>query len=45
MFKIGDFSRLNPVSVKTLRHYDTLELLVPLQIDGQTGYCGIQYRR
>lgn len=38
MFKIGDFSRLTRVSVKTLRHYDKLGLLVPLQVDGQTGY-------
>jgi DNA-binding transcriptional MerR regulator len=38
MFKIGDFSRLNRVSVKTLRHYDKLGLLVPLHVDDQTGY-------
>lgn len=38
MFKIGDFSRLNRVSVKTLRHYDKLGLLVPLHVDGQSGY-------
>lgn len=38
MFKIGDFSRLTRVSVKTLRHYDKLGLLVPLQVDEQTGY-------
>lgn len=38
MFKIGDFSRLTRVSVKALRHYDKLGLLVPLQVDRQTGY-------
>lgn len=38
MFKIGDFSRLNRVSIKTLRHYDTLGLLVPFEVDGQSGY-------
>lgn len=38
MFKIGDFARLNRVTVKTLRHYDSLELLQPEKIDNFTGY-------
>lgn len=38
MFKIGDFARLNRVSVKTLRHYDSLGLLQPEKIDNFTGY-------
>ncbi len=38
MFKIGDFARLNRVTVKTLRHYDSLELLEPERIDNFTGY-------
>ncbi len=38
MFKIGDFSRLSQVSVNTLRHYDELGLLKPLQVDRFTGY-------
>lgn len=38
MFKIGDFARLNRVSVKTLRHYDSLGLLQPEKIDDATGY-------
>lgn len=37
-FKIGEFSKLNMVTVKTLRHYEELELLVPEEIDKWTGY-------
>ncbi|WP_164689799.1 MerR family transcriptional regulator [Herpetosiphon llansteffanensis] len=38
MFKIGEFSRLAQVSVRMLRHYDKLGLLIPSQIDQWTGY-------
>ncbi|MEK8129060.1 MerR family transcriptional regulator [Paenibacillus filicis] len=38
MFKIGDFSRLSSISIRMLRHYDKLGLLVPDYIDEQTGY-------
>ncbi|MNI27791.1 Multidrug-efflux transporter 1 regulator [compost metagenome] len=38
MFRIGDFSRLSNVSVRMLRHYDKLKLLVPDHIDVQSGY-------
>ncbi len=38
MFKIGDFSQLGQVSVRTLRHYDELGLLKPGQIDQFTSY-------
>src|SRR5689334_16051822 len=38
MLKIGDFSRLSQVSVDTLRHYDTLGLLKPNEVDAFTGY-------
>lgn len=38
MFKIGDFSRLTHVTVKALRHYDSLGLLKPAQIDPDSGY-------
>jgi DNA-binding transcriptional MerR regulator len=38
MLKIGDFSRLGQVSVDTLRHYDTLGLLKPMEVDPLTGY-------
>ncbi len=38
MFKIGDFSKLSQVSVKTLRYYDEIGLLKPVEIDRFTGY-------
>jgi DNA-binding transcriptional MerR regulator len=38
MFKIGDFSKLSQVSVKTLRYYDEIGLLRPGEIDRFTGY-------
>ncbi len=38
MFKIGDFSKLGQVSVRTLRHYDELDLLKPAKIDRFTDY-------
>lgn len=38
MFKIGEFSRFTRVSVKTLRHYDELGLLVPRVVDRFTSY-------
>ena len=38
MLKIGDFSRLSLVSIKTLRYYDELGLLKPVQVDEFTGY-------
>ena len=36
--KIGEFSRLMQVTVKTLRHYEQKELLVPDEVDEWTGY-------
>ncbi|MBN1411701.1 MAG: MerR family transcriptional regulator [Spirochaetales bacterium] len=38
MFKIGDFSRLSFVTVKTLRYYDEIGLLKPVRVDRFTGY-------
>lgn len=38
MIKIGDFARLGQVSVVTLRHYDDIGLLKPVQVDHFTGY-------
>ncbi|MEO3946655.1 MerR family transcriptional regulator [Gorillibacterium sp. CAU 1737] len=38
MLKIGDFSRLSRVSIRMLRHYDEIGLLVPESIDAFTGY-------
>lgn len=36
--KIGDFSQLGQVSVRTLHHYDERGLLKPARIDDWTGY-------
>ena len=38
MLKIGDFSSLSQVSIKTLRYYDERGLLSPAHIDADTGY-------
>ncbi len=38
MLKIGDLSKLSQVSVKTLRYYDELGLLKPVEVDRFTGY-------
>ena len=38
MFKIGDFSRLSQVPVKTLRYYDEIGLLKPNEVERFTGY-------
>lgn len=38
MLGIGDFARLAGVSVRMLRHYDRLGLLVPSRVDEFTGY-------
>lgn len=38
MIKIGDFSNLAHVSIKTLHHYDELGLLKPVHIDRFSGY-------
>jgi effector-binding domain-containing protein len=38
MFKIGDFSKLSRVSVKTLRYYDEIGLLNPIKVDDLSGY-------
>lgn len=37
-FKIGEFSKLCQVTVKTLRHYEEIGLLVPIAVDEWTGY-------
>lgn len=38
MVTIGEFARLGQVTVKALRHYDTLGLLKPAAIDPESGY-------
>lgn len=36
--KIGEFSKLMQVTVKTLRHYEQIGLLVPDEVDQWSGY-------
>ena len=38
MLKIGDFSALSQVSIKTLRYYDETGLLPPVHVDPVNGY-------
>jgi DNA-binding transcriptional MerR regulator len=38
MLRIGDFSKLGLVTIKALRHYDTIGLLKPARVDETTGY-------
>lgn len=38
MFRIGMFSKLGRVTIKTLRHYDEEGLLTPARIDAESGY-------
>ena len=37
-YKIGEFSRMMQVTVKTLRHYEQKGLLLPSEVDQWTGY-------
>lgn len=45
MIRIGDFSRLSQVSIKTLRFYDEKGLLRPIQVDRFTGYRYYEYHQ
>ncbi len=38
MLKIGDFSKLSRISIRMLRHYDEIGLLIPKCIDDFTNY-------
>jgi len=38
MLRIGDFSSLSQISIKTLRYYDEQGLLTPAHVDSATGY-------
>lgn len=38
MLRIGEFSRRGRVSVKALRHYEAIGLLIPAHVDAATGY-------
>jgi len=44
MIRIGYFSKLSPVLVKTLRYYDGTGLLKPVRVDSFTGYGLYQIR-
>lgn len=37
-FKIGEFSKLSQVTIKTLRHYEEVGLLIPFEVDQWSGY-------
>jgi len=36
--RIGTFARIGQVTVQTLRHYDDMGLLLPVEVDALTGY-------
>jgi DNA-binding transcriptional MerR regulator len=38
MFKIGEFSQLGQVTIRTLRHYDDMGLLKPAHVDRDSDY-------
>lgn len=38
MYSIGEFSKINRITTKTLRHYDKIGLLKPYRTDSWTGY-------
>ena len=38
MYRIGEFSHLCETTIKTLRHYDKINLLKPTKVDNITGY-------
>ena len=43
MIRIGDFSKLSRVPVKTLRYYDEMGLFQPVEVDPVTGYRLYEY--
>ena len=45
MIRIGDFSKLSRVPIKTLRYYDELNLLKPSHVDEFTGYRYYAYEQ
>ncbi len=38
MYSIGEFSRISGLTIKTIRHYHKVRLLVPAFVDESTGY-------
>jgi DNA-binding transcriptional MerR regulator len=45
MIRIGDFSKLSRITVKTLRYYDEVGLLKPTRVDDFTGYRYYTYEQ
>jgi effector-binding domain-containing protein len=45
MIRIGDFSKLSRVSIKTLRYYDEMDLLKPAYVDDSSGYRFYEYHQ
>jgi len=43
MIRIGDFSKLSRVSIKALRFYDEMGLLIPVHVDPFTSYRYYEY--
>lgn len=42
ILRIGEFSKLNNIPIRTLRFYDQIGLLKPYQVDPETNYRGYQ---
>ena len=38
LYKIGEFSNMTGLSVKTLKYYDDIDLFKPIDVDLFTGY-------
>lgn len=38
MYRIGEFSKMTDLSIRTLRYYDSIGLLIPKKIDRSSGY-------
>ena len=38
MYRIGEFSYLCECTIKTLRHYEKMGILIPNEVDNFTGY-------
>jgi len=45
MIRIGDFSKLSRITVKTLRYYDEVGLLHPAHVDDASGYRYYDYHQ
>jgi len=45
MIRIGDFSKLSRITIKTLRYYDEVGLLRPAHVDDATGYRYYDYHQ